>query len=341
MAKTAITYEDIIADVKNRQFKPIYFVYGDETYYIDQIFERFEKDILTDEEKEFNYRLMYGKDIEDTPSVIVDEARQFPMFSDYRLVIVKEAQHINNLDMLSLYLDHPSDKTILLICYRSDKVDSRKKIFKDIAAKGVMYQSKRLYDNQISPWISNYVSKAGFKIDARTSDLLASHIGNKLDRIANELNKLFIILTEQKTNVITPDIIEKNIGISKEFNNFELIKAISTGNVLMANKIIKYFASNPKENPPVVTAIMLFHFFENIMTCLYKRATNVNQIKDVLKVNYYQALDIEIAMRTFDSRKCLAAIAIIRDMDARYKGFGGGRVSDYDLLRETVYKIMH
>jgi len=339
MAKVEASYESIIRDVDARQFKPIYFVYGDETYYIDMISKHFEYNILTEEEKEFNFSLMYGKDI--TAANIVDEARQFPMFSDYRLVIVKEAQNIDNWDILSLYLEHPSDKSIVLICYRSDKVDARKKIFKEIAAKGVMYQSKRLYDNQIAPWIINYVSKAGYKVDSRSADLLASHIGNRLDRIANELNKLFIVLAEQKSETITPELIERNIGISKEFNNFELIKAISTGNVLMANKIINYFASNPKENPPVVTATLLFRFFADLMICLQNRATNSNSIKALLNKNYYQALDLEAAIRRYDSQRALAAIAVIRDMDARYKGFGSGKVSDLDLLRETVYKIMH
>lgn len=340
MAKAAATFESILADVKNRQFKPIYFVYGDEPYYIDRISERFENDILTEEEKEFNYRMMYGKDI-DSASVIVDEARQFPMFSDYRLVIVKEAQNVEDWDTLSLYLDHPSEKTVLLICYRSEKVDSRKKVFREIAAKGVMYQSKRLYDNQIAPWIMDYVTKGGFKIDSRSADLLASYIGSKLDRLANELNKLFIVMGEQKVNAITPELIERNIGISKEFNNFELVKAISTGNVLMANRIVKYFGDNPKENPPVVTAIVLFHYFADLMTCLQNRITDVNAIKERLGKTYYQALDLANGARRFDSRKTLKAIEVLRELDARFKGFGSGKVSELDLLRETIYKIMH
>jgi len=340
MAKVAATYESILADVKNRDFKPVYFVYGDEPYYIDQISERFEKDILTDEEKEFNYCLMYGKDVPNA-SVIVDEARQFPMFSDYRLVIVKEAQNIDDWDTLSLYLEHPSDKTILLICYRAEKVDSRKKVFKDIGAKGAMYQSKRLYDNQIAPWVIDYVNSAGFKIDGRSADLLASYIGSKLDRLANELNKLFIVMTEQKLSAITPDIIERNIGISKEFNNFELVKAISTGNVLLANRIVNYFGDNPKENPPVVTAIVLFHYFAELMTCLQARATDANAIKNLLGINYYQALDLEKGARRFNSMKVLDNIAVLRDMDARFKGFGSGKISEHDLLRESIYKIMH
>lgn len=340
MAKIAATYEGILADVKSRQFKPIYFVYGDEPYYIDRISEHFENDILTTEEKEFNYRLMYGKD---TPSAsaIVNEARQFPMFSDYRLVIVKEAQNIDEWDTLSLYLDHPSDKTVLLICYRSEKVDSRKKVFKDISSKGVMYQSKRLYDNQISPWIVDYVNKAGFKIDSRSADLMASYIGSKLDRLANELNKLFIVMTQQEVNAITPDLIERNIGISKEFNNFELIKAISTGNVLMANRIVKYFGDNPKDNPPVVTAIVLFHYFADLMICLQNRTTDVNAIKALLNKTYYQALDLANGARMFNSQRTLNAIGIIRDMDARFKGFGSGKITEHDLLRESIYKIMH
>lgn len=340
MAKVAATYESILADVKSRQFKPIYFVYGDEPYYIDRISERFEKNILTDEEKEFNYRLMYGKDIQNA-SVIVDEARQFPMFSDYRLVIVKEAQNIEDWDTLSLYLEHPSDKTVLLICYRSDKLDARRKVFKEISSKGAMFQSKQLYDNQISPWIVDYVRQAGHKIDTRTADLMALHIGSKLDRLANELNKLFIVMEQQKVDTITPDMVERNIGISKEFNNFELVKAVSTGNVLMANRIVDYFGSTPKENPPVVTAIVLFRYFADLMTCFYKRATDVNTIKAVLGKNYYQALDLANGARRYNSKKALYAIEVLRDMDARFKGFGSGKVSEHDLLRECIYKIMH
>jgi len=340
MAKVAATYESILADVKSRQFKPIYFVYGDEPYYIDRISERFEKDILTDEEKEFNYRLMYGKDIQNA-AAIVDEARQFPMFSDYRLVIVKEAQNIEDWDTLSLYLDHPSDKTILLICYRSEKLDARRKVFKDISAKGAMFQSKALYDSQISPWIADYVRTAGYRIDPRTADLMASHIGSKLDRLANELNKLFIVMEQQKVNTITPEMVERNIGISKEFNNFELVKAISTGNVLLANQIVNYFGANPKENPPVVTAIVLFRYFADLMTCLQKRVTDANGIKNAFGKNYYQALDLEHGAQRYNSMKTLEIIGLLREMDARFKGFGSGKISEQDLLRETIYKIMH
>lgn len=342
MAKQTVTYHSIIKEIDSRQFHPIYMLYGDETYYIDLISDYFEKNILTGEdEREFNLSVMYGKDI--SVADIVMSASEFPVFSDYRITIVKEAQSIDkaNWDSMVDYLKSPNPQSIIVLCYRKETIDSRLKIVKSISDCGVIFQSQKLKDYQLPDWIINTVGSKGYSIDARSAELLAEFLGSNLGKIVNEIDKLGIIMAKQGTRDITPDLIERNIGISKEYNNFELITAIIKGNTLKVHRIIDYFAANPKASSIAQTTVLLHRFFADLM--IYHSSPDKSQaaIMQVVRCNMMRYNELRMAASRYSSGRTLYVIEQIRDLDARFKGFGGGNVSDRDLLRETLFKIMH
>lgn len=342
MAKQTVTYQSIIQEIDSRQFHPIYMLYGDETYYIDLLSDYFENKILTEEEeREFNLSVLYGKDV--SVADIVMSASEFPVFSDYRVTIVKEAHSIDkaNWDSLVDYLKAPNPQSVIVLCYRKETIDSRLKIIKSITDKGLIFQSQKLKDYQLPDWIINTVGAKGLSIDPRTAELLAEFLGSNLGKIVNEIDKLDIIMKKQGIRDITPDLIERNIGISKEYNNFELITAIIKGNTLKVHRIIDYFASNPKASSIAQTTVLLFRFFADLM--IYHSSPDKNQytIMQLVKCNQMRYNELRLAATKFTSGRTLYAIEQIRDLDARFKGFGGGNVSDRDLLRETLFKIMH
>lgn len=342
MAKQPASYLSIIKEIDSRQFHPIYMLYGDEPYYIDLLSDYFEDKILTGEdEREFNLTVLYGKDI--SVADITMSASEFPVFSDYRVTIVKEAQSIEkaNWDSLVDYLENPNPQSVIVLCNRKEKIDSRLKIVKHISDKGVIYQSQKLKDYQLPEWIINTVGAKGYSIDARSAELLAEFLGSNLGKIVNEIDKLGIIMEKQGTRTITPELIERNIGISKDYNNFELISAIIRGDTLKVHRIIEYFAGNPKANSIAVTTVVLYRFFADLMVYLSSPDKSQQTITQLLHCNYLKYKDLQQAATKYSSGRALYAIEQIRDLDARFKGFGGGNVSDRDLLRETLFKIMH
>ena len=259
MAK--IEYTDILRDLKNKNYSPIYFLMGAEPYFIDIITDYIAANVLTETEKEFNQAVMYGKDT--TTANIINTAKRFPMMSQYQVVIVKEAQTLNDIEILNFYAEKPLLSTILVINYKYKLLDKRKKLFKTLSEKGCVFESSKLYDDKIPGWISTYLKNKNISIDLKASSLLSDYIGNDLSRIANELDKLIITLGKETTTIHSTHI-EQNIGISKEYNNFELHKALAQKNILKANRIINYFDKNPKLNPIVLTMSSLYSFFSRV-----------------------------------------------------------------------------
>lgn len=338
MAKqNSISFDDIIREIDARQFHPVYFFYGNEPYYIDKLSEHFEQNVLTDEEKEFNYTLLYGKDI--TASDIVNNARQYPSFAEYRLTIVREAQEVRDWEAMLMYLKNPLPQSIVVICYKKEKIDARLKVFKEIEKTGLMFQSVKLYDNQIPGWITDYAKSKGFTINGQAAMILTEFLGNNLMKITNEIDKLSIIMNQQKLTAITPELIETNIGFSKDYNNFELINAIITGDILRANRIINYFVANPGDNSIAATTVTLFKFFADLMA--YQSAPN--EFIGAMHLNPYsrRLKELEMATKRYSPGWALYVIEQLRDLDARFKGFNRGNASNKDLLKETIYKIMH
>lgn len=338
MAKQEFTYDQIISDLKNKQYKPIYFLMGDEPYYIDKIADYILENVLTEDEKEFNQSILYGKDVD--IRTVINTAKRFPMMSEYQVVVVKEAQNIKALDDLLYYAQKPLISTILVFCYKYGKMDMRKKYAAEVAKAGVVYESKKLYDNQIPSFITSYLKTKKIGIEEKAVSMLTESLGNDLGRVVGELDKLLITKgTDVKT--ITPDLVEKNIGISKDFNNFELIDALTKRDVLKANRIVLYFAQNPKNNPLVVTMTVLFNFFSNLMLYYYLPDKSQGNVASELRISPFFVKDYQLAARNFTGVKTMEIVGLLRTCDAKGKGFGNVSASQEDLLKELIYKILH
>ena len=331
--------ESLIKDIKNKNYKPIYFLAGDEPYYIDQITNLLENSILTEEEKGFNQTVVYGQDIE--IGQLISIARQYPMGADKSVVIVKEAQHLSrSIDQLEMYANQIQDSTILVINYKGNTLDKRKKVYKLLHEKGFYYEFKRIYESEIPAWIEQKVSENGFKIEPKAKFLLTEYVGADLSRLNNELEKLFSIVKDDKT--ITPKLIEDNIGISKDYNVFELRNAIETKNIEKAFKIIKYFEKNPKDNPYVVSITTIFNLFTNIIQVHVTADKSKQNLAKVLGINPYFVQGMITASNNYPLKKATRIISFIRDYDMKGKGVGTtGNVTSSQLLIELVYKIMN
>ncbi len=332
-----MTYQEILKELKNKIYKPIYFLFGEESYFIDKITDYIADNVLNEGEKSFNQIILYGKDsqIED----IINNAKRFPMMANHQVLIVKEAQNLKNIEKLAFYAEQPLSSTILVINYKYKKLDKRTKLYKILNKTAVLFESKKLYDNQIPAWINAYLKEKKYSITPVSSQLLTDFLGTDLSKISNELNKLIISLPEG-TN-ITPEHIEKNIGISKDFNNFELQNALTNRDVLKANRIILHFARNPKDNPITLTIITLFSFFSKILTYHFLKDKNKNNVASVLKINPYFVKDYIKAAQVFNTRKTVAIISYLREYDMKAKGYNNVGTTHEDLLKELIFKILH
>lgn len=338
MAKE-ITYEEIARDLKNRIYKPVYYLMGEETYYIDKISEYIAQTVLTDEEKEFNLTVMYGADTE--VATIINVAKRYPMMSEYQVVIVKEAQSVKKMEELSFYLQKPLQSTVLVLCHKHGTIDRRKKLAAEIEKVGVLFESKKIKDAQLPGFIASYLKRKSVDIEPKASEMMAEFVGTDLSRMAGELEKLVITLP-QGTRRVTPEHIEKNIGISKDYNVYELRAALVAKDVLKANTIIHFFAQNPKANPIQQTLGGLFGFFSNLMLAYYAPEKTEQGIAAQLGLrSTWQAREYITAMRNYSGVKVMQIIGEIRYCDARSKGVGNSSLSDADLLRELIYKILH
>ena len=266
MAKQEITCDDILKDLRNKQYKPIYYLMGEEPYYIDLISNYIAQNVLSESEKEFNQTVVYGSDID--IATVINAAKRYPMMSEYQVVIVKEAQTIKNMEELSFYLQKPLNSTILVICHKHGVLDRRKKLTAEIEKTGVLFESKKIKEAQLPAFITSYMKRKGIDVEPKSAAMLSDFIGTDLSRLVGEMEKLIITLPASQKR-ITPELIEKNIGISKDFNNFELKSALIEKDIFKANQIVKYFEENPKTNPIQVTLSLLFNFYANLMLAYY------------------------------------------------------------------------
>lgn len=334
-----MTYEDIAKDIKNGKFAPVYLLMGEEDYYIDRISDYIVEKALDENEKEFNLTIMYGLDTD--MASVVNNAKRYPMMSEHQVVVVKEAQNLRSWEELSFYMQKPLTSTILVFCYKHGTLDRRKKIVAEIEKNGVVFESKKLKENLLPGFITTYMKRRKMEIDDTAAQLMAEFVGNDLNRLAGELDKLIITMPKDR-NRITPVEIERNIGISKDYNNFELKNALITKDTLKANKIVKYFSDNPKSNPLQPTLALLFNYFTNLMVAYYAPERTENGVAAYLGLKSpWLAKEYIAGMKAYTGVKVMNIITQIRLCDARSKGIGNVSLSPGELLRELVYFILH
>lgn len=329
---------EIVSNIKKGNVQPIYFLMGDEPYYIDKISDFIEETILDESEKGFNQQVMYGRDvaIED----IVGAAKRFPMMAERQVIIVKEAQDLSrSIEKLVSYAENPQPTTVLVLNYKYKKLDKRKKLHKAIAKSGLIYESKKLYENQVSDWIRRVLSGKKYQIEPKAAQMLVEFLGTDLSKISNELDKLMLILAEG--TIINPEHIEENIGISKDFNNFELRKAVGEKNIVKANRIINYFAENPRNNPLVMTISLLNSFFTQLLLFHGLQDKSKSSVAKAIGVSPYFVDEYFAAARNYPMRKVSQNIAFLRDADLKSKGVGASNLSQGDILKELLFKMMH
>jgi DNA polymerase III subunit delta len=334
----AVGFEEIMSDLKNRIYKPVYFLAGEESYYIDLITDYIESNVLPEAEKAFNQIVLYGEDT--TIQAIIETSWRFPMMSNHQVIIVKEAQSLKKIDDLLFYLEKPLLSTILVFNYKYKVLDKRTKLYKQIDSNAVYFESNRLRDYQVPPWIERYLMVKGIKAEPNASAMLTEYLGTDLHKIVNELDKLLINMPIGR-QIITNELIEKNIGISKDYNNFELQKAVGEKNILKANMIVHYFADNPRDNPINLTIASLFSYFTKVLTYHYLTDKSKNSVASVLKINPFFVKDYETTAGKYSLRKTVEIIGLLRTYDMKSKGFGDLSTTPGDLLKELVYKILH
>ncbi|TGV04032.1 DNA polymerase III subunit delta [Flavivirga rizhaonensis] len=329
--------KQLVTDIKNKNLKPIYFLMGEEPYYIDKISDFIENTVLAEEERGFNQMVLYGRDV--TVEDIVSNAKRYPMMAEYQVVIVKEAQDLSRtIEKLAPYTENPQPTTVLVVNYKYKKIDKRKALYKTLKKTGVIYESKKLYENQVADWIRRVLSPKNYSISPKAAQMLVEFLGTDLSKINNELEKLQIILP--KGTQISPEHIEENIGISKDYNNFELRKAIGERNTIKAYQIINYFAENPKDNPMVVTVSLLFNFFSQLLHFHGLSDKSPRNVASALKINPYFVNEYIAAARHYPMRKVSMVVSTLRDFDVKSKGVGANAVSQGDLLKELLVRIL-
>ena len=327
----------IIADLKQGTIHPVYVLSGEEPYFIDQISDYIENNLLDEAEKGFNQMVLYGRDV--SIDDIVSHAKRYPMMAERQVVIVKEAQDlVRTIDKLSAYVTNPQPTTVLVICYKYKKLDKRKPLYKALQKSGVFYEGKKLYENQVSNWIQTTLGAKGYTIHPKAAQMLVEFLGTQLSKINNELEKLQLILPQGSS--ITPDLIEANIGISKDYNNFELRKAIGQRDIVKAQRIARYFTQNPKDNPLVVTIGTLFGFFSQLLQYHGLPTKDKSTVAKTLRVNPYFVEEYAVAARNYPMKKVSAAIALIREADMKGKGVDASPFAAPDILKELLVRIM-
>lgn len=328
----------IVNDIKNGNIKPIYFLMGEESYFIDKLTDYMVQNLLSEDAKGFNQTVLYGRDV--TIEDIVSVAKRYPMMAERQVVIVKEAQDLSRtIDNLESYVDNPMKSTVLVFCYKYKSLDKRKKMTKSIEKVGVVFESKKLYENQVGDWIKRVLSAKNYAIEPKANAMLVEFLGADLSKISNELEKLQIILPKGST--ITPKDIEENIGFSKDFNNFELLNALGSRNQSKAYQIVHYFSENQKANPLVVTTSTVFGFFVKILKYHGLKDKNPKNVAPALGVSPYFLKDYDVALKNYPMRKVSQIITTLRELDIKSKGVGANALSPSDLLREMLFKIFN
>ena len=332
-----MTYEQILADIKKRVYYPIYFLMGEEPFFIDTISNELENTILDEAERSFNQVVLYGSDV--SVNDIMSQARAFPMMSDYLVVIVKEAQNVDNIDSLADYIEKVPPTTILVINYKYKKLDKRRALAKYIDKKGVLFESKKLYDNNIPEWITKYLAAKKYNITPKATQMIADFLGNDLHRVRNELEKLMVALPPSKR--IDDADVEYNIGISKDFNVFELQKAIGSKDLPKANRIINYFGDNPKENPIFMVISVLYGYYTKLLKLHFSKDKNKSTVATMLGVNLFFVNDYFEAVRNYSWTDCMNCIEVLREFDLKSKGYNStSDITQKELYREMLFKLM-
>lgn len=330
-------YKEIIGDLKKKKYSPVYFLSGEEPYFIDIIADFAEKNILDENEREFNLTVLYGRDVD--VQTIISEAKRYPMMSDKQVVIIKEAQNVKGIEDLESYVNNPLDSTLLFLCYKYKTLDKRKSFPKTVSKKGVLFESKKLYDSKVPEWINGYLKEKNYSANPKTTQLLTEYLGADLGKIANELDKLMINLPAGSE--ITPDHIQNNIGISKDYNTFELNDALAKQDVLKANRIVNYFAANSKEHPIPVTIAALYSYFVKVMQYHFLSDKSRDTAARALGVNPFFLNDYINAARNYPPNRIKNIIGVLREYDLRFKGVDNASADEGALLKEMVYRILH
>lgn len=339
MAKVEITYEEIVRSVKNRVFKPVYYLMGEEPYYIDKIADYIVDTVLDEDQKDFNLSVFYGADI--TISDVLMTAKRYPMMSDYQVVVVKEAQQLGNLDALADYLRSPQPTSIVVFCHKNGSLDRRKSVVGALEEKGVLFESKKLKDAQLRSFIVSCVNRKKLTIDEKSVELLADFVGSDLSRLSAEVEKLALTLPEGQTRIV-PEQIERNIGISKEFNNYELRSALLARDILKVNRILNFFDKNPKSNPIQMTLATLFNFYSNLMLAHYAADKTEKGVAEQLGFRQtWQAREYVQGMKIYSARKTMNIISAIRTTDAKSKGVDNKSATNGELLKDLLFFILH
>lgn len=341
MAQAAVTYSSIMSDLKARQFKPLYYLMGDEPYYIDKISNWIAENVLQPEERDFNQTIMFGSDV--NASQIADAARRYPMMAEYQVIIVKEAQNIKNVEPLEKYLKNPMTSTILVMCHKNGKIDGRKAGWvKAVREVGVLYESAKLKEKDLPPFIERYLNEKGASIDPKSTQIIADSIGADLSRLTSELDKVLLSLPEQDRRV-TPQVVEDQIGISKDYNPFELRDAIVNRDILKANRIIKYFDENPKAGSLYSLLPTLFGYFQNLMLAFYcPQKGSQEALAQWLEMKTpWQARSYMTGMRNYSAMKVMQILSKIREIDAKSKGLDNPNTPPGELMKELIFFTFH
>lgn len=332
-----VEVKQLVSDINQGRIKPVYFLMGEEPYYIDKISEYIETHVLTEDEKEFNQSVVYGRDT--SIQEIVAKVKQFPMMSEKTVIVVKEAQDLHRtIEHLTSYVENPLDTSVLVVCYKYKTLDKRKKLIKAISKVGVVFESKKLYENQVGNWVTGVLKGKKYTIEPKATQMLVEFLGTDLSKISNELDKLSLVLP--KGVMITAKDIEENIGISKDFNVFELRKAIGQKEILRCNQIINYFIENPKSNPLVVTISLINSYFTQLLMYHGLKDKSKMNVAKSLRVSPYFVDDYIKAGKNYPMRKVSQIISLLRDADVKSKGVGAN-LSDRDVLKELMFKILH
>ena len=333
-----MTYLQIIKEIKAKKYAPIYLLHGDEAYYIDKISKYIEDNVLTEGEKSFNQMIMYGKDTDH--KTLIDTCSRYPMMASHQVVVLKEAQEMKTLKELMPYIERPVHSTILVICFKHKKFDGRTKFGKLVKQKALVFESKKLYDNQIPDWIQSYLKDKKLSISPSAAALVAEYLGENLSKVSNELDKLAINLAPGTE--VNEKHIQEQIGISKEYNVFELQKALGTKNVVKSNRIINYFISNPKKNPLVVVVGTLFNFFSKVYLTHFLKNSSEREMMEKLGVRHAFFLkDYKLAARNYPYQQSQNVISILKEYDLKSKGVDRVNATDGDLMKEMIFKILH
>lgn len=330
-------FNDILSGLKKKQYKPVYFLMGDEPYFIDLISDYVEKNILDENEREFNQTVLYGRDTD--VATIAAEAKRYPMMAEHQVVIVKEAQNVRNIEDLEPYVLNPLSSTILVLCYKYKTLDKRKTFTKTVAKHGVLFESEKLREYKIPDWINGYLKEKKYTVGPKASQLLTEYLGNDLGKIANELDKLMINLPPGTE--ITPDHIQHNIGISKDYNTFELNDALTKRDVVKANRIVNYFAANSKDHPIPVTIAALYSYFAKVLVYHFLPDKSKDAAARALGVHPFFVQDYQKAAAAYPPGKLKQVFSYLREYDLRSKGFENASADEGELMKELVYRILH